>query len=85
VCFARTTCGSTLSLVVEREFDPRTGRPLEGDREAVETLSDEELSVELLIAAVAVGKMRIERLGALQGELRRRRFHGRYPAGAFPS
>jgi hypothetical protein len=70
---------------MQREFDPRTGRPLEGDHDAVETLTDEELQVELLIAAAAAGNMRTKRLGSLQQELRRRRFHARYPAGTLLS
>ena len=57
----------------ERAYDARTGRPLEHGREAIETLSDGELDVELSIAAVAAGRLRIERLARLRRELERRR------------
>ncbi|HEY1366523.1 MAG TPA: hypothetical protein VGF23_05395 [Gaiellaceae bacterium] len=56
-----------------RSYDPRNGRPLEGEREAIETLTDEELEVELFVAAAAAGKKRVERLALLTGELERRR------------
>jgi hypothetical protein len=65
-----------------REYDPRTGRPLEQSREAVETLTDSELDAELLIAAAAVGRMRTERLETLWRELRRRRFRARFEVHA---
>jgi hypothetical protein len=68
-----------------RAYDPRTGRPLEGDLEAVETLTDRELDVELLIAAAAAGRMRMGRLALLRGELYRRRFRKRFSPGVLPS
>jgi hypothetical protein len=57
-----------------RSHDPRTGRPLEGELEAIETLTDEELEVELCVAAAATGKRRVGRLQRLTDELDRRRF-----------
>jgi hypothetical protein len=63
-----------------REYDGRTGRPLEGEQEALRTLSDDELEVELLIAAAAPGRMRLERLTRLRAERARRRFIARFPA-----
>jgi hypothetical protein len=59
---------------MERSYDPRTGRPLEGGWEAIETLTDEELDVELFVAAAATGKKRLGRLTLLTHELERRRF-----------
>jgi hypothetical protein len=61
-----------------REYDPRTGRPLERGREAVETLTDSELDTELLIAAAAAGRMREARYARLRRELYRRRFNARF-------
>ena len=57
-----------------RERDPRTGRPIEDDREVPPfALSDAELSEELLVAAVAVGKLRFDRFETLTRELSSRR------------
>jgi hypothetical protein len=63
---------------VKREYDARTGRPLDGEREAVETLTDTELDTELLIAAVATGRLRLDRFATLRHELLRRRFRTRF-------
>lgn len=65
---------------VSRMYDIRTGRPLEGERDAVETLTDKELEAELLIAAAAPGRMRVRRLAILRAEQARRRFNARFPA-----
>jgi hypothetical protein len=54
-----------------REYDSRTGRPLEEGREAVETLSDSELEAELTIAA-SEPRRRASRLDAVLLELTRR-------------
>jgi hypothetical protein len=51
-------------------FDQRTGRPLEGAVEAVETLTDTELEREVTIAALATRRSR--RFDALLEERRRR-------------
>lgn len=51
-------------------FDQRTGRPLEGAVEAVETLTDTELEREVTIAALAT--RRSSRFAALLEERRRR-------------
>jgi hypothetical protein len=51
-------------------FDARTGRPLEGEAEAVETLTDVELEREITIAALATPRSR--RFDALFTERRRR-------------
>jgi hypothetical protein len=59
---------------MNRSYDPRTGRPLEGEREALETLTDQELEVELYVAAAATGKRRVLRFELLRSELDRRRF-----------
>jgi hypothetical protein len=63
-----------------RTYDIRTGRPLEGEREAVHTLTDAELEIELLIAASAPGRMRVRRLATLRAEQARRRFNERFSA-----
>ena len=52
-------------------FDQRTGRPLEGAVEAVETLTDSELEREVTIAALAT--RRSGRFDALLEERRYRR------------
>jgi hypothetical protein len=65
---------------MSRRYDARTGRPLEGEREAVVTLTDHELETELLIAAAAPGRMRLRRLAILRAEQARRRFNARFPA-----
>ena len=43
-------------------FDTVTGRPLEGQAEAVETLTDPELQAELTIASLHPRERRFERL-----------------------
>jgi hypothetical protein len=53
--------------------DPRTGRPLAGGREAIESLSDEDLELELTIAASAPDHLKSERYAALLNEKKRRR------------
>lgn len=55
-------------------FDQRTGRPLEGAVEAVETLTDTELEREVTIAALAT--RRSGRFDALLEERRRRPIRG---------
>jgi hypothetical protein len=55
-----------------QHYDPRTGRPLAGGREAVEELSDAELEAELTIAA-GDARRRVERLDVLLAERARRR------------
>jgi hypothetical protein len=67
---------------MRREYDARTGRPLERSREAVETLTDSELDAELLIVAAATGRMRTARLERLWRELRKRRFRARFGVSA---
>jgi hypothetical protein len=55
-----------------REHDVRTGRPLVNGRESIEELSDDELEVEVTIAA-AEPRHRGPRLDALLLERARRR------------
>jgi hypothetical protein len=55
------------------EIDARSGRPLDGGREALEALSDDELEKELTVAAYAPGLLRINRYQRLLGERQRRR------------
>jgi hypothetical protein len=57
---------------VVRESDKRTGRPLVEGQDTVAALTDEELEVELTIAA-AEPKRRAPRLDAVLLELTRRR------------
>ena len=62
------------------DYDQRTGRPLEADgRFAVETLTDEELEVELTVAA-AEPVRRATRLDDLLLERTRRRLPGPHAA-----
>ena len=56
---------------MEREFDPRTGRPLIAGREDLQGLTMEELQAELTIAS-AEPTRRAVRLEALLLELARR-------------
>jgi hypothetical protein len=52
-----------------RSRDPRTGRPVVGDREVPPVaLTDSELAEELLVAAVAAGRYRLERFRSLVRE-----------------
>ena len=52
-----------------RGRDPRTGRPVVGDREVPPVaLTDSELAEELLVAAVAAGRYRLERFRSLVRE-----------------
>jgi hypothetical protein len=52
-----------------RGRDPRTGRPVVGDREVPPVaLTDSELAEELLVAAVAGGRYRLERFQSLVRE-----------------
>jgi hypothetical protein len=52
-----------------RSRDPRTGRPVVGDREVPPVaLTDSELAEELLVAAVAAGRYRLERFRSLARE-----------------
>ena len=60
-----------MTLQAHTEFDARTGRPLEGDVEAVETLTDVELEREITLAALT--SQRSNRFDALLSERRRRR------------
>ncbi len=60
-----------MTLQVHTEFDAHTGRPLEGDVEAVETLTNEELEREITLAALHSRRSR--RFDALLSERRRRR------------
>jgi hypothetical protein len=62
---------ATMTLQAHTEFDARTGRPLEGDVEAVETLTDTELEREITLAALT--SRRSERFDDLLSERRRRR------------
>ena len=62
---------------MRREYDKRTGRPLVNGRESIEQLSDDELEVEVTIAA-AEPRQRARRLDALLLERARRR-NGREP------
>ena len=57
---------------MRREHDIRTGRPLVNGRESIEELSDDELEVEVTIAA-AEPRHRGPRLDALLLERARRR------------
>jgi hypothetical protein len=57
---------------MRREHDVRTGRPLVNGRESIEELSDDELEVEVTIAA-AEPRRRGPRLDALLLERARRR------------
>ena len=57
---------------MRREHDERTGRPLVNGRESIEELSDDELEVEVTIAA-AEPRHRGPRLDALLLERARRR------------
>ena len=57
---------------MRREHDVRTGRPLVNGRESIEELSDDELEVEMTIAA-AEPRHRGPRLDALLLERARRR------------
>jgi len=57
---------------VRREHDQRTGRPLVNGRDSIEELSDDELEVEVTIAA-AEPRRRGPRLDALLHERARRR------------
>jgi hypothetical protein len=57
---------------MNREYDTRTGRPLEDGRDAVEALTDDELEVELTVA-LAEPHRRQRRLDALLLERSRRR------------
>lgn len=57
---------------MEREHDQRTGRPLVDGRDCIEQLSDDELEVEVTIAA-AEPRHRGLRLDALLLERARRR------------
>jgi hypothetical protein len=56
---------------MERMYDPRTGRPLTSGKDDPQGLSDEELQVELTIAAAR--PHRPHRLEALLHELARRK------------
>ena len=52
-----------------RTRDPRTGRPVIGDREVPPVaLTDSELAEELLVAAVAAGRYRLDRFRSLVRE-----------------
>lgn len=52
-----------------RMRDPRTGRPVVGDREVPPVaLTDSELAEELLVAAVAAGRYRLDRFRSLVHE-----------------
>jgi hypothetical protein len=57
---------------MEREFDRRTGRPLSDGQDLIEALTDDEIEVELTIAA-ANAHRRGERLDNLLLERTRRR------------
>lgn len=57
---------------MKREYDKRTGRPLVNGRDCIEELSDDELEVEVTIAA-AEPRQRAQRLDALLLERARRR------------
>jgi hypothetical protein len=56
---------------MKRDYDRRTGRPLVDGREVVEALTDEELEMEVTIAA-AEPRRRARRLDALLLERARR-------------
>jgi hypothetical protein len=57
---------------LRREQDQRTGRPLVNGRDSIEELSDDELEVEVTIAAAEPSRRRL-RLDALLLERARRR------------
>jgi hypothetical protein len=57
-------------------FDPRTGRPLTGQHEEVENLADDQLEIELTIAAYDTAR-RPARFERLAQELLRRTRQGR--------
>ncbi len=63
-------------------YDAQTGRPMNGDVEALETLSDQELEGELTIASLYPETPREQRWQRLRRELidRRRAYAGRRPA-----
>jgi len=63
-------------LTSARERDVRTGRPLEGSREAIGALTDSELEQELTVAAAARGRLRMDRFATLLCEKARRRRAG---------
>jgi hypothetical protein len=64
---------SVLQSVSEKPRDERTGRPLDEEgREAIESLSDEELEAELTIAAATPNGRRRRRYEALLAEKKRR-------------
>jgi hypothetical protein len=57
----------------ERKHDIRTGRPLDDEgREAIESLTDEELEAELTVAASTPNGLRRDRYDALLAEKKRR-------------
>jgi len=53
--------------------DQRNGRPLDRGREAVRSLTEDELEEELTVAAYAPGLLRLDRYQRLLSERRRRR------------
>ena len=59
-------------MTAEREVDFRTGRPLVDGRDCIEALTDEELEIEVTIAAADPSR-RGERLSNLLVERTRRR------------
>jgi hypothetical protein len=59
-------------LTSARERDLRTGRPLQGRREAIEALTPRELEEELTVAALARGRLRMDRFATLLCEKARR-------------
>jgi hypothetical protein len=67
-------------VVMKREYDRRTGRPLVGGRDRVEALTVEELEAEVTIAA-AEPRRGERRLNALLSELARRRPERVVPSG----
>jgi hypothetical protein len=56
---------------VDREYDPRTGRPLVQGEDRIDALTDRELEAELTIAAAEPNR-RAQRLDAVLVELTRR-------------
>ena len=56
---------------MEREYDPRTGRPLVKGEDRIDALTDGELEAELTIAAAEPNR-RAQRLDAVLVELARR-------------
>ena len=62
---------TSLTYRGRRHLDVRTGRPYDGETEAIETLTDSELEREITIAALA--SRRIRRYDALLKERQRRR------------